>query len=357
MTDAQENDADAPGWDAIDKALQTIYGDQKPLHWGTALPASQGGSDPIDGISAYLHDGPPPHWHLVTYGFSELYGKEGSAPDVSGFGFELTLRLPVESADAPPPDWALDFLQNLGRYVFESGNAFGPGHHMCLNGPIDPGRDTPIQAIFFSLDPELPPIQTPNGSLTFLQITGATLDELAAAKAWDTRKLLGLMASRFPFLVTDLGRSSAMDSPAIRAAVAEGAARDGSSTGALFVDAARWSVTQEAGGEERLRLTLGANSLRDFRALLPGRIPFGRELVIASGEGSVVLAPSERCAWAITSEGEARVELTADAALALASAAETGDGLYATPAFPELAIEVERSETAGSGEKIPKSGG
>lgn len=354
MTDTPEKDADAidgdaPGWDAIDTALQMIYGDQKPLHWGTTLPASRGGSDPIDGISAYLHDGAPPHWHLVTYGFSELYGKESSAPDLSGFGFELTLRLPVESVDAPPPDWALNFLQNLGRYVFESGNAFGPGHHMCLNGPIDPGRDTLIQAIFFSLDPELPPIRTPNGNLTFLQATGATLDELAAAKAWDTRKLLGLMASRFPFLVTDLDRPSAMDSPAIRAAVAAGSARDGSSTGALFVDAARWDIAEAASGEERLRLVLNAGSAKDFRAILPGRIPFGRELVVASGEGAFVLTPSARCAWTISSEGEARVELTAEAALTLAAAVEPRPGVYRTPVFANLVVDVEPAGVPAAG--------
>ena len=46
----------------------------------------------IYGISIYRAEDPP-HWHFVTYGFSELYSKESDDPAVSGWGFELTFRL------------------------------------------------------------------------------------------------------------------------------------------------------------------------------------------------------------------------------------------------------------------------
>ena len=39
----------------------------------------------------------------------------GSDPDVSGFGFELTFRVTCKAREAKPPNWALNFLQNLGR--------------------------------------------------------------------------------------------------------------------------------------------------------------------------------------------------------------------------------------------------
>jgi suppressor of fused-like protein len=68
------NDDWAPGWDAIDLALKPTYGDQIPLHWGTAIPRMLGGPDPIDGISAYLRSEPVSHWHFVTYGFPEVVG-------------------------------------------------------------------------------------------------------------------------------------------------------------------------------------------------------------------------------------------------------------------------------------------
>lgn len=74
-----------------------------------------------------------------SHGFSELYAKESDEPEVSGYGFELTFRLaiaPDTAADAEPPRWAMNFLQNLARYVFQSGNVFKDGDWMTANGPI-----------------------------------------------------------------------------------------------------------------------------------------------------------------------------------------------------------------------------
>ena len=101
---------DAPGWDAIDDALRTIYGDQEPRHFGTIVPFSLGGKDPIYGISAYKVAAPRPYWHIVTYGFSELWQKEWEDPEVSGFGFELTMRVACGPDDENPPNWSLNFL-------------------------------------------------------------------------------------------------------------------------------------------------------------------------------------------------------------------------------------------------------
>jgi suppressor of fused len=79
-----------------------------------------GGPDPLEGLSVYRNPGPPPHWHFVTYGFSELYEKAGQDSDLSGYGFELTFRL-AAGEEAEPPAWALNLLQNLGCYAFETG--------------------------------------------------------------------------------------------------------------------------------------------------------------------------------------------------------------------------------------------
>jgi hypothetical protein len=50
-----------------------------------------GGQDPLDGISVYWADAPVPHWHYITYGFSELYAKESSDAAASGYGFRADL--------------------------------------------------------------------------------------------------------------------------------------------------------------------------------------------------------------------------------------------------------------------------
>src|SRR6185295_17010434 len=171
--------------------LEPIYGATEPLHWGVLIHARIGGPDFIDGISAYRSQAFTPHWHFITYGFSELYSKESEVPDVSGFGFELTFRL--KSPDAPM--WALGLLQNLGRYVYQTGNGFEAGHYMDLNSTIALGVQTDIRAITFVRDPQLPQaIETPNGSVKFLQVVGITLDELQAIKCWNSEKFLAAVS-------------------------------------------------------------------------------------------------------------------------------------------------------------------
>ena len=110
--------------------------------------------------------------------------------------FELTLRLARGAEEEAPPMWALNFLQNLARYVFKSGNVFAPGHHMNLNGPIALGRETAIQAIAFAADPELGARETPHGRVEFVRVVGLTIDELRAGVAWDTLKLLEAAGSQ-----------------------------------------------------------------------------------------------------------------------------------------------------------------
>ena len=88
----------------------TIYGEQEPKHYGTLVPYSLGGEDPLDGISTYKSGTPVPHWHFVTYGFSELYEKELDNTEYSGYGFELTFRLVRNEDEEEPPAWALNVI-------------------------------------------------------------------------------------------------------------------------------------------------------------------------------------------------------------------------------------------------------
>src|SRR5262245_45706547 len=103
------------GWKALERKLASVYGDQEPKHWGTVMRYTEGGPDPLDGISAYRGDAPP-HWHFVTFGFSELYEKTAENRNVSGWGFELSLRLKRGERENSPPEWPLPFLQQLARY-------------------------------------------------------------------------------------------------------------------------------------------------------------------------------------------------------------------------------------------------
>jgi suppressor of fused-like protein len=47
----------------------------------------------------------------VTYGLSELYVKETDDPEISGFGYKMTLRIPRDELEDRPPDWAFVLLE------------------------------------------------------------------------------------------------------------------------------------------------------------------------------------------------------------------------------------------------------
>lgn len=202
------------GWDAIDGALQQLYGDSQPVHWASEHPWSLGGPDPLDGISAYRRIDPVAHWHYIGYGLTELYEKEWDNPDESGWGFELTFRLVRRPDDTQPPLWPARFLQNLARYVFQSGKSFEPNHTIKAAGPITADRpDSAIEAIAFTVDPELGRIRTPHGSVQFLQIVGLTLPEYRAALGGKTRSLLDQLSTQLPLYVTDIDRASLITAP------------------------------------------------------------------------------------------------------------------------------------------------
>ncbi|MDL4773688.1 suppressor of fused domain protein [Actinomadura xylanilytica] len=280
---------ESPGWEAIDAALRRIYGDQEPAHYGTLLRWSLGGPDPLDGISAYPRTEPVPHWHFVSYGMTELYSKESDDLQESGWGFEFTFRLVRDPAETTPPAWALSFLQNLARYVYNSGNWFEPGHHMNVNGPIASERDdSEIRAIGFVPDPELGGISTPHGRVEFLQIVGLAAEEYEALQRWNAVALMELLAPRMPLYTTDLDRRSLLGDPEVAAAVQAGIERDGSTSGTLYVNKAHW---ERDGATTTLRI--GALQAASVGQTLRGRLPFGRALVLQTDDTRLRFHPSD----------------------------------------------------------------
>lgn len=234
VAEATEEEGElAPGWDAIDAALAPLYGGAEPhAHFGAIVPYSLGGKDPIHGLSVYLRED---HFHIITYGFTDLFIKESDDEDVSGFGFELTMRVARRSDETTAPMWPLSFLQNLARYVFSTGNRFDVGHKMGLNGPMAEGTDTKISAIIFAKDPELgEPINSPFGSATFLQVVGITDDEYALAQEWITSGLIEILRGRNRLLLTDLARDSVLADPTVAAAVHALVEEEGSSEDMSF---------------------------------------------------------------------------------------------------------------------------
>jgi len=203
-------DAATPGWDAIDSRLKPVYSDQEPKHWATVVKHMLGGPDPIDGISAYeCKDGGRDHLHFCTYGFTSLYyDEEAAGGDFSRFGFELTFRLASTLPPAEDPIWVCSMIQNIARYVFESGNWFECDHWMDARGPLCLDSGTDLVGLVFLNDPALQPIDTPHGRVEFIQMFGITKSELDAIKD-ESRTVEEIIASHRetnPLLVTDLDR-------------------------------------------------------------------------------------------------------------------------------------------------------
>jgi hypothetical protein len=202
----------APGWDALDERLKQVYGQQEPRHWGTIIMHMFGGPDPIDGISAYqCSDGGRDHLHFSTFGYSSLYYDEESVgAEWSGFGFEMTFRLASPLPPPEEPNWVINLLQNLAKYVFKSGKIFEPQHWIPANGPIRQDSDTDLVGLAFVTDPVLGQIDSPHGAVSFVQAFGLTsveVDDLLK-KRRTCEDIVTEQRRSNPLLITDLRRTT-----------------------------------------------------------------------------------------------------------------------------------------------------
>lgn len=188
-------DVDAPGWDAIDAALAKLYPGIEPFHVAPGAGPYLGGG--VQGISAYAAEG---HWHLATYGLSELYVKESTDPETSGFGYELTLRIPRSEEESRPPDWPFLLLERVALTQLE-GTDYRAGSRLHVGGPID-GEASPLTVLAFTADPQLGTIETPNGRLEFLQLVGVTEEQAEQMKQTTTAGVLAEMAADNQLLVS-----------------------------------------------------------------------------------------------------------------------------------------------------------
>jgi suppressor of fused len=339
---APENDS-APGWDAIDRALSPLYGEIKPRHYGTLISIRLGGPDPLDGISVYERNEPSPYWHFVSYGLTDLYGTEKKEPDTNGFGFELTLRLRRPAGEAEPPGWALGFLQNLARYVVQTGNAFDVGHYMDSRGPIALETDTKLKAVLFAKDVELGGIEAEHGKAQFLQVVGITLDELAAVQAWDAKRFTELLASRLPQLCTDLGRDSILSESTVAEKIRAATEREGSSTGLLVFSSFNWEIHRSFLRAKSVKMVLGAGQIDTLVPVLRGRLLHGRELYLHAKEGGIRLIPAGQCSF--RSRGKVlELEFTREAAAELVEKLKPRAGELKLEYFPALHLVIQKTE-------------
>jgi suppressor of fused-like protein len=280
------------GGQAIDRHVDAADGGPAAHRYRSARPRKFSGGTPLHAVTAHrLAD--PDHWHLVTYGLTEMQSKETPDRRVSGWGAELTLRVTGTDTQAL---WAVDLLSALAGYVWSSGRAFDAGHHIDLRGPMKIGSASPISAAALVADPLLADLQGPFGTVRFLQVVGLHADELEACRSWSTEGVLGLMARRNPLLMTDLVRASLLDDPDIRADIDAGRQAEGSSltelvVGTLSIGQGRLSRTTE--------ITLGAGAAAALGpALRRELIGEGARFVVQGDRHRVRFAVATEASWA-----------------------------------------------------------
>lgn len=216
-------DGDTPGWDAITAELSRVYPGVAPRHYATLVKYACGGNDPLDGFDIYDHQAFVFHRHLISYGMSELYySPESSGGEFSRFGFEFTMRVrlcfednDVENADGTiikhEPVWAMNLMNNLARYVYDSGKCFDVYHFIPTNSPIKMGGSTRLVGIMFVPDTQLSPLNTVHGKVQFLQMVGITQREIDWLRQDPKRKRVEELCQKIqtdnPLLITDLKRT------------------------------------------------------------------------------------------------------------------------------------------------------
>jgi suppressor of fused-like protein len=341
-TSTSGGQVEAPGMTAISNALSTLYQGRRPLHFENPHPLSLGGDDPLDGISVYQRAEPEAHWHYVTYGFSELFAKETANPAVSGFGFELSFRVAAAPGASEPPLWPMHLLQSLGRYVFRTRNGFHEGHRISTNGPISLGSPTALRTVAFAFDPELPPIATPFGHVAFLQVVGLTDDEERVAQRWETRKLLDALLPHLPLWITPLPRPSMLDKPDVAAAVAEGIARDGSSSVAIYADVLDIEAHRRFLRKPEISIVLGARQIGQLIELLPLRLPFKRPLTVSGPAWKLHFEPARRNA-AKLSRGALHICVNDSGARELATLLQAKQGVYKLPSLQNVLWDIKQT--------------
>jgi hypothetical protein len=215
-----DHEVEAPGWAFIDAHLAKLYPGQLPHQYASQTAFEPQSLSPLPAIAVY--EAPrarvagqwrPAHWHYVGYGLSELFEKLSDDPEISGFGFELTLRVPKRDHEDLPPTWGVRFLQALGRYVLLSRDGFDSGHRADLGGPLVPDLPTQLSAIACVPDPTLGKVHGPFGSLLFLQVIGLHADELAEIVDMDRERVVMMLSELDPDGLTDLTRESFLRGP------------------------------------------------------------------------------------------------------------------------------------------------
>jgi len=182
-------------WNARNKLYQQLIGDYTTVFpdsyapprdnklvrsgrsgtFDTADPAKQ---DQCLAILTYAPDPLRPHWTYLTSGLSNPWFQD-EPQEVSGFGCELMLKTPAQS------HWAVQALQSMAFYIFNSMGTLSPGVLVRLNAPVSSPAASDLNSIIVWYADEAPDAwyQLPSGGFGIYVVIGITEDECKFAES------------------------------------------------------------------------------------------------------------------------------------------------------------------------------
>lgn len=195
----------APGWAALDRVGLTFYPGQTPHQFTSTTGYDLSSSSPLPAICVWEGQGPA-HWHYVTYGLTELFEKSSPDADLSGFGFEVTLRIERAEGEEQPPTWPIALLQGIGGYALGGHGGLDSGHLIDLGDALRPAVDgrpsSELTGLVVVPDAVFGKVDTQFGSVLFLQLYGVTSGELEAMQNWTMERKVGLVRDVDPLGIT-----------------------------------------------------------------------------------------------------------------------------------------------------------
>ena len=201
------------GWDAIDADFLRVYpGQTSPLHYGTLVKWIFGGNDPLDGISVY--DGGD-FYHFVTYGLTELYAKQSRNTELSGYGYEMTLKLKKEGLEDEETEikGICGLLQTIARITFTKNECFFPNEYIYTGQTtgMDVKQQSRLTGFIVVTDPTVETLETFNGRVEFRELVGVTDAELKSLIAHE--KKVAELYEELGSDITDYQRESVVQIP------------------------------------------------------------------------------------------------------------------------------------------------
>lgn len=226
-----------------------------------------------DYLAVRIDNVPVPHWLFVSRGFTELGEKTQEDPEISGWGFELTCRVPLEASDAEIR-WAENAMLSVSRYLADKITFLERYNYLPVNDGAG-SAGCSLRALVVVDDIAMVNTESRNGHFAFFQIVGLTGDEYEAVTEWDAAAIVDLIRARNPLLLTEPKRPSLLADPHFARAVNEGRQRDGSSVGAVYGVSVLWRLDQR-----NIELHLTTDAVATFISSMRRRLAHGNSMSI-----------------------------------------------------------------------------